>query len=171
MNNYFVGILALAIVLVSGYLVFSTPPHDEMQWTEKGDIPSADMQWTEKSGQPNESSETTTGMVPSAGSSITVSYTNAGFSPNTVTVKKGQTVMFLNETSGPMWVGADEHPSHTMYSGTSRTTHCAADYTGEKPFDQCGSGATYTFTFTKPGTWTYHNHAAAQAQGTIVVTE
>ena len=68
-----------------------------------------------------------------------------------------------------MWVASDEHPSHTGYDGTSRTEHCAANYTGPAAFDQCGSGSQYSFTFNKTGAFDFHNHAAAQFTGTIIV--
>jgi plastocyanin len=100
---------------------------------------------------------------------VVVTYTANGFSPATVTVPVGATVTFVNESGRNMWVGADEHPTHTEYDGTGRTTHCAASYTGEKPFDQCANTNSYSFTFTKAGTFDYHNHSNAQSTGRIVV--
>jgi len=99
----------------------------------------------------------------------TVRLTDSGFSPERLTVSKGTTVTFINQTSGGMWVGADEHPSHTSYAGTSRSEHCP-DTTGTA-FDQCGNGNTYSFTFGKTGTWEYHNHVSSSARGAIIVTE
>jgi plastocyanin len=100
---------------------------------------------------------------------VTVNYSAAGFSPATVTINKGDTVKFVSTDGSSMWVGADEHPSHTEYDGTSRGTHCAAGYAGEKSFDQCAAGSTYSFTFTKTGSFGYHNHVAAQKSGTVIV--
>lgn len=104
-----------------------------------------------------------------AANTTTVRYTASGFSPATVTVPVGGAVNFINDTSGPMWVGADEHPTHTEFDGTDRATHCSGSYTGATPFDQCQSGSSYTFVFTKAGTYEYHNHSAAQFGGTVVV--
>jgi plastocyanin len=70
-----------------------------------------------------------------------------------------------------MWVASDEHPTHTEYDGTSRTTHCAAGYTGPKPFDECVPGTSYSFTFDKAGTYEYHDHLSASHTGKITVTE
>jgi len=100
---------------------------------------------------------------------VTVRYTSAGFTPQNVTIKSGEKVTFINETSGPMWVGADAHPTHTEFDGTDRATHCSGSYTGPTPFDQCQPGSSYTFVFTKTGTFEYHNHSAAQFSGTVVV--
>jgi len=102
-------------------------------------------------------------------SANTVHYTDAGFSPSTITVKKGTVVSFLNQSDREMWVATDEHPSHTGYAGTSRNEHCTAG--SATAFDQCGRGNVYMFTFDKVGTWDYHDHVNAQFGGTVVVTE
>lgn len=100
-------------------------------------------------------------------SAYTVRYTPNGFSPATMTVPLGTTVTFIDETGAGMWVGSDEHPSHTGYDGTSRSEHCAAGATPS--FDQCARSSSYEFTFAKAGTFDYHNHVNAQHHGSIVV--
>ncbi|MCR4326012.1 MAG: hypothetical protein NUV59_04430 [Patescibacteria group bacterium] len=100
--------------------------------------------------------------------SAEVTYNGRTFSPATVTVKKGGTVTF-RDTSGTMWVASGQHPSHTVYDGTSRQEHCAADYSGPMPFDQCSPSSTYKYTFEKSGTWEYHDHVNASARGSVVV--
>jgi plastocyanin len=100
-----------------------------------------------------------------------ISYTDSGFSPSTLTIKKGMTVTFVNQSSDEMWIGSDEHPSHTGYDGTSKDEHCAPGYTGVMPLDQCGTGASFSFTFTKAGTWSFHNHRNDDAHGSVTVTE
>lgn len=99
---------------------------------------------------------------------ITVDYTDQGFAPRTLTVKVGDTVRFVNQSSHDMWVGVDEHPSHTQYDNTSRDEHCPDG----SAFDQCarsGPGTSWDFTFAKAGTFGYHNHVRASDTGTIVV--
>ncbi|MBI5620123.1 hypothetical protein HY950_04130 [Candidatus Gottesmanbacteria bacterium] len=89
---------------------------------------------------------------------MTVTYTDSGFVPNSVTVKKGTTVKFINESSGEMWVASALHPTHQLLPG----------------FDQLKSvskGGTYGYVFEKVGTWKYHNHVAAADTGVVVVTE
>lgn len=97
-------------------------------------------------------------------------YTDAGFSPSTLTVKAGDTVTFKNQSSGGMWVGSAMHPTHIVYSGTSLKEHCPDDTNAS--FDECQSvsnGESWSFTFTKIGTWGYHNHANASKFGKVVV--
>lgn len=106
--------------------------------------------------------------VDSVGGPVTVTLTESGFSPETVTVNVGDTVRFVNNSSRNMWVGADEHPSHTQYDGTSRKEHCAT----MTSFDQCvgtAQGTSWEFTFDKAGTFDYHNHVEASDTGTVVV--
>ncbi len=100
---------------------------------------------------------------------VTVHYGASGFTPKAVTIKAGEKVTFINDTSGAMWVGADEHPTHTGFDGSDRAAHCSGSYTGPTPFDQCQNGSTYTFVFTKAGAFEYHNHSAAQFGGTVTV--
>lgn len=106
----------------------------------------------------------------SAAKTVTVTYGAGGFSPQNITINRGDTVTFVNDSGGrPMWVGADEHPTHMEYDSTGRTTHCASDYGGPAPFDQCGTGDSYSFVFDKAGSFNYHNHSAAQFGGTVIV--
>lgn len=103
----------------------------------------------------------------------TITYTDDGFSPSTLTVAAGDTVTFVNNSSGRMWVGADEHPTHTEYDGTSTREHCSnGTATSPAVFDQCegvSAGTSWSFTFTKAGSFDYHNHARAADGGTIIV--
>lgn len=108
------------------------------------------------------------GSVSSAPMSASVVYNGISFSPANVTIGKGGTVTFT-DSDGAMWVASDVHPLHASYDGTDRASHCAAGYSGAKPFDQCSRGSSYSFTFNKAGTYGYHDHLNASAQGTIVV--
>jgi plastocyanin len=113
-----------------------------------------------------ETSTTTQSTSPEA---VSVKYTADGFSPKTLTIKKGQSVTWTNETGNPLWVASDPHPQHTDYDGTARTEHC--DNTNPDAFDACSPTNSFTFTFNKEGTWKYHNHAASSNIGEIIVTE
>lgn len=90
---------------------------------------------------------------------VEIDYTAAGFSPNTVTVKKGMVVKFTNKSGSQMEVASNPHPTHTDYPG----------------FDQWKSlfkgQDVYPFSFDKVGTWGYHNHMKPTDKGTVVVTE
>lgn len=104
-----------------------------------------------------------------ASGTVTVTLTAGGFVPSSVTVKKGERVMWVNQTSAGMWVASGVHPAHTVYSGTSLSEHCPD--TAGIAFDECGAVNAYTFVFQKIGMWRYHNHMDAGETGTVVVTE
>jgi plastocyanin len=68
-----------------------------------------------------------------------------------------------------MWVASDQHPTHTEYSGTSRTEHCQNGDQTSSAFDQCSAGDNFSFTFEQEGEWSYHNHENSFQGGTVVV--
>lgn len=86
----------------------------------------------------------------------TVTYTSSGFSPSPLTINAGDSVHFINNTSGTMWVASDPHPTHTEYSA----------FDAQKGY---ASNTTYSFTFDEAGTYEYHDHQHASMRGTIIV--
>ena len=101
-----------------------------------------------------------------------VSLTDTGFSPASVSVRAGETVRFVNQSSRGMWVASDEHPTHTEYDGTSTREHCVDGLNTNGTFDQCqqaAAGSFWEYTFEKRGTFGFHNHVGASNTGTIVV--
>jgi len=97
-------------------------------------------------------------------------YTDTGYSPNTLTIKNGETVVFKNQSSKTMWPASAMHPSHRVYGGTSFEEHCP-DTTGVA-FDACKGflpSGIWSFKFDKVGDWKYHDHLNSGDFGTIVV--
>lgn len=89
---------------------------------------------------------------------IVVSYTDTGYQPKEITVKKGTKVTFVNESVGNMWTASGVHPTHQLLPG----------------FDELKSvakGGKYEYTFAKVGTWKYHNHMKPTDGGIVIVTE
>lgn len=101
-----------------------------------------------------------------------ITLTDTGFSPASVTIAAGETVRFVNDSSRGMWVGSDDHPTHTKYDGTSTREHCADGVSTNGTFDQCQSvnrGDYWDYTFERAGTFGYHNHVGASNTGTVIV--
>lgn len=99
-----------------------------------------------------------------------VVYAGAGYSPDTLRIKVGDTVVFENETSGNMWIASASHPTHTVYPD-SNIAKCSTSEAGSI-FDACGgtpTGKSWSFTFDNAGTWKYHDHLSPQHRGTIIV--
>ncbi|HKT37962.1 MAG TPA: plastocyanin/azurin family copper-binding protein [Ktedonobacterales bacterium] len=84
---------------------------------------------------------------------VGASFSTYGFSPGSVTVKVGDTVEWVNNSTVP-------HTS-TSDSGSALSWDSGAIDTG---------GGTFSFTFTKAGTYAYHCSFHASMHGTIVVT-
>jgi plastocyanin len=171
MKTAIVIVIAL-IVIAGGYLLLSKKQPVANPVTQGGT--SAPLETTNPNpgvidtgiAPPGETSGT--GNAPAAGKTVTVTYNGTSFSPSTVTIKKGDTVRFVDSGASPMWVASNPHPVHSGYSGTSVSQHCPD--TAGAAFDECEAGTSYSFTFQKTGSWGYHNHANHAATGTVVVT-
>lgn len=80
----------------------------------------------------------------------------SGFSPNEVTVAKGETVIFVNKTAKKRWPASDVHPSHTVCSGFDATKPVEAD-------------ESYSFTFLEDKPCPFHDHLNPGMKGTVTV--
>ncbi len=112
--------------------------------------------------------------VGATGQSQVIAYTDSGFSPASIRITEGTTVTWVNNSSRQMWVASGNHPSHSLYDGTSESQHCVHGApTSATVFDECiaiSSGGSYSFTFDTVGSWSYHNHAHESDTGTVTVT-
>lgn len=163
-KNAIVGIVIVIIVVVGGFLYFKSTMNQSADYTNT--VP---VERNEGAGGTGSSSftstttstTTTTIVVPvnvtvPSPKTITITYSDQGFGPAVVTINKGDTVKFINQSSGRMWVASNPHPTHTDYPEFD-----------EKSFAQ--NGGSYEFTFGKVGTWDYHNHGNPGDKGTIIV--
>lgn len=103
---------------------------------------------------------------------FTVTRANEGFTPQMLTIKKGSTVKFVNNSGADFWPATAMHPTHTVYPG-SGIEKCG---TPEESaiFDACRglpAGQTFSFTFNQAGEWAYHDHLNATVFGKIIVTQ
>jgi plastocyanin len=95
--------------------------------------------------------------LPESNDGSTITIVEDGFVPDTLTVKAGTTVKFVNRDTYWHWPASDPHPSHTFYSELD-------------PRQPVKPGDTWTVTLTKPGKWGIHDHLAPYIVGTIIVT-
>ena len=86
---------------------------------------------------------------------ITINIQNLAFSPETVNIKKGDTVIWKNLDSADHVVASNPHPIHTDLPGLS------------SPIIK--TGGTYEFTFDKVGEFGYHCHLHPSMKGKIIV--
>ncbi|MEM4282123.1 MAG: cupredoxin domain-containing protein [Candidatus Woesearchaeota archaeon] len=93
-----------------------------------------------------------------------IEITESGFSPRTLSIRAGETVVFVNKDINPHWPASAVHPTHTVYPESGGCI-------GSK-FDACrglAQGETFSFKFDKIGRWKYHDHLNPSLTGEIVV--
>lgn len=103
-------------------------------------------------GRETDSSDVSTALAPA-----TIVFTDDGFTPMILTVKKGTVVTVKNNSSRSVQFSSDNHPSHT-----------------EDPEMNLGvlaPGENGTFTANTIGTHGFHDHIDDNITGTLVVTE
>jgi plastocyanin len=102
--------------------------------------------------------------APQVSAPLVVIYTDSGYQPQSLTIKKGDAVTFNNKSTQGMWTASALHPTHKEYPTTGG---CIGS-----TFDSCAStlpGTAWSFTFDMPGTWRYHNHVHPGHYGSITV--
>ena len=95
--------------------------------------------------------------TPASTQTATIVFTNNGFEPNSITVKKGTVVTIKNESDNDVEFSSDNHPSHL----TNR----------EMNTDTLAAGTSTTYTANTVGTFGFHDHIDDSKTGTVVVTE
>lgn len=96
-----------------------------------------------------------------------IEITSSGFNPNSLTIKTGEKVTFVNKDSRQHWPATNVHPTHTLYPGSS-ISKCPSDTI----FDACkglSKDESWSFTFNNAGSWDYHDHLNPGLGGTIIV--
>lgn len=171
-NLLLVG-LGAAILIAAGVLYFKDKPEpvatndqsDPVPGQQTGTPTSTPQGGNDQGGEGMDIGvDVTVGDAPDA----VVSFTANGFEPASVTVKKGDTVRFVNNSTLDTWPASANHPTHTVYPQKS-----ADDCLGST-FDTCKAlkpGESWDFTFTEVGTWNFHDHLHANRRGSITVTQ
>lgn len=86
-----------------------------------------------------------------------VDFTLDGFSPESITIKKGAKVIWTNNSGKTATVNSAPHPVHTSYPPLN--------------LGSFNDGDSLEVSFPDPGTYKYHNHLNASQGGTITVEE
>lgn len=154
-------LIVLAIIIIAGVAVFIS--------NNKTEAPSEEANQTQTKSPASSTTESTDGarLLPQEN---VVIYTNAGYSPSPIKVKIGETIIFKNNGSQPMWTASAVHPTHMAYPG-SDIKKCGTSE-ANKIFDACAgipSGESWSFKFDNAGEWKYHNHLNTGHYGAIIV--
>jgi len=143
MNKIILVIFAL-ILLGGGFFLFNS----NMQKQPSNVAPTVVPTGMEKS--PTEESDA---MEKTENSTVTL--TNTGFTPATITVKAGDKVVWLNQSGGTATVHSAMHPTHLVYPKLNLGN-----------FDV---GGELSLVFDEVGTYKYHDHLNPTRFGTVVV--
>lgn len=144
-RNLVIGIVVVLVLIVGGW--YLTKP--------KQQAPEAP--------QPTPAPATTEGAAPSPASegammkkeANLVKITSSGFSPQTLTIKLGDSVTWENDDSENHTVNSAPHPTHTAYPSLNLGVI--------KPGDQ------KSLTFPTTGTYKYHDHLNPSLTGSVTV--
>lgn len=137
------GLIVIALILAVGVVVYVMAFNEPTEQSEPDSSAAQQAASVPTARQNPESPKTET---------VSVTYSDNGFSPQEITITKGSTVNFVNKASMPLWVASDPHPTHTDYPEFD---------TMQKRDSYPDMGENYSFTFNKVGTWKYHSHTAS----------
>lgn len=153
------GLTTLASIgIVAGLIILGLVTWLLLKPTDEPEpAPTTAQNQTSPNATESETEELAIGNNPdSIAATHTVTYTNSGFSPTSLTIKQGDTVKFVNQSDRDFSPASNDHPSHTIYAGFDAR-------------EDLGPGESYSFTFDRVGNWGYHNHELEGHTGTIVV--
>jgi plastocyanin len=85
-----------------------------------------------------------------------ITYDGSKYSPNQLTIKVNDYIIFKNNSNTDFWPASAPHPSHTNFP----------EFDAKKPI---APGGTFRFQFTKTGSWGFHDHLNPSAFGKITV--
>lgn len=115
------------------------------------------MIFANRSQAPTTTQNEQTGTTNPSTDAATITFTDAGFSPTTLTVKKGTKVTVVNSSSSSVQFSSDDHPTHLEDP--------------EINMSELAPGESGSFTATTVGTHGFHDHIDDSKTGTLVVTE
>mgnify|MGYP000887866211 CR=1 FL=1 len=139
--------LVIAMLAVGGVAVYAFT-----NWQQPA--PNSDQS---QADTPTGSSDPASDSAPTPSERVAISFTNSGFEPTSVTVKKGTVITVTNNSSEDVQFSSDEHPSHR-------------DNT-EMNLPVLSPGESDSYTANTVGTWGFHDHLNDEMTGTITVTE
>lgn len=91
------------------------------------------------------------------GDVATITFTDEGFTPAEITVKKGTKITVINNADRDVQFSSDEHPSHRDNPEMNLRT--------------LGTGESDSYTANTVGTHMFHDHIDESQVGTVIVTE
>lgn len=126
------------------------------------DIPGSETEDNTPIPQPAYTEAVQAQLAASNGFQALVSYTNGGFEPAKLSIDKGDTIRFTNNTHKDLWVAAGGGPLYPSLP----------DSCGSSALDSCHMlrpGEFWEFMFDVAGSWSYLNSVDKTKQGVVNV--
>lgn len=137
MNKLLISIAAVVVVILAGVFLLSNKTNNQPVISKP---------------TPQAQTETSPSASPLT---ATVNLTQNGFDPQTLTVKVGTKVTWVNKSGGEAAIDSDPHPVHTSYPPLN--------------LGAVADGSSISLTFDQKGTYNYHNHLNPSERGTVIV--
>ena len=138
MKNGILVLIVIAVIGVGGFLILKDND-DSSESANQAQTSSNEAQTSQDEQKPTTEANT-------------ITYTDDGFSPESLNVKSGTTIMVRNNSSRTLDFASNEHPTHKI-----------------NPDMNIGiiePGESKTFTISA-GAWSYHDHLNPGATGTL----
>lgn len=153
-NKVIIGIVMAVIILGGGILLLSTNNQQQPATAQQQPTTTVATQVTqEPSIDPTASQAPSDAIMKEETNTITI--TETGFTPQTVTIKAGTKVTWVNKSGGVANVSSALHPTHTIYPKMN--------------LGKFDNGATVSLVFDTAGTYKYHDHLDPSRVGTVIV--
>ena len=150
-KKYLLLICAVAVVVIGIGVVFLMGKDASAPASESSDQP------TTQSQAQSDSTIATDSSNDSGELAATITFTDEGFTPSQLTVKKGATVTVKNESKSKVQFSSDDHPTHRLET--------------EMNLRVLSPGESGMFIVTKVGAWGFHDHIDDSKTGTLTVTQ
>ena len=147
--------IILLVAVVGGIFLFSTVSKNPIKTTGVINNPDEKTQQAAGTGEGN-----------------VIEITSSGFTPETLTISKGDTVTFINKDTEEHWPASAIHPTHTVYPGSDIVKCFDGETDKSTLFDSCrglAPGESWSFIFNEVGSWGYHDHLDVNLRGKIIV--
>ncbi len=157
-RSLIMGLIAAILIAGGGFLVLGMDNDDSTNNSATAPTTAPTQSDRSSSTTPPTASDTpanTTDSNEGDAAAATISYTDNGFSPDSVNVKSGDTVTVENTSEDNVQFNSDDHPTHTENS--------------ELNVGMVAAGDAKSFTVTKKGSFGFHNHLNSSQKGTISV--
>ncbi len=159
------GAIAVIALLIIGLFLYNQSQEDTLSNTAQTNNANTESSPTNVnsniSGNSNTSANTNdsgqmSGEGDIAGATHLITFDGTKYTPSTLTIKQGDTVVFKNSSTKDFWPASAQHPTHTVYP----------EFDADKGI---APGGIYSFTFAKVGEWGFHDHLTPTAFGKITV--